>query len=207
MSVHLEHAQTFQGPRFHELSCARPIPEMTELEDVQAHETFAGEYRLSRVSKQDTEALVKNLSNPALSETLHTPPFPYTSTNAEEWYAFLETEKEKDPKTARFRWVIRHVPSKTMIGDISLCKWKRTGQYRLGFWLAEEYWGKGIMTEAVATVIDIAKEEEDVEMIVADVDYLHWASRRVLEKNGFEFIGELHDTYRMCQLWLFELYL
>jgi [ribosomal protein S5]-alanine N-acetyltransferase len=179
---------------------------MTELIEVQAHETFAGNYRLSRITRQDTEALVKNLSNPEISKNLQKPPFPYTPSHAQQWYNFLDSEKETDPKTARFRWVIRQVSSQVLIGDISLSAWKHPGQYRLGYWLSEDYWGGKIMSCAVATAIGIAREERDVDKIVADVKCGNLGSRRVLEKNGFRYLGEeLVDSSSSKTQWLFEL--
>jgi [ribosomal protein S5]-alanine N-acetyltransferase len=177
---------------------------MTETETVQTYERFSDDYHLSRVTLQDTPDLVKNLSNPSISKNLENPPFPYTPADAQQWYDFVQSEKEKDPKTARFRWVIRRISSQVLIGDISLRACERPGEYRLGYWLSEDYWGKGIMSEAVAAVIDIAREAKDVVRIVVDVKDGNWGSRRVLEKNGFRYLGEGNKD-SLGRVWLFEL--
>jgi [ribosomal protein S5]-alanine N-acetyltransferase len=179
---------------------------MTETGVVQFHETFSRDYHLSRLSLQDTPNLVKNLSNPSISKNLEQPPFPYTLADAQQWHDFVQSEKETDPKTARFRWVIRQVSSQVLIGDISLRAGKRDGQYCVGYWLAEDYWGKGIMSGAVAAAIKIAREAKDVERIVADVKDGNWGSRRVLEKNGFRYLGDQDkDCLGTDKRWLFEL--
>ena len=62
------------------------------------------------------------------------------------------------------------------------------------------------MSCAVATAIGIAREERDVDKIVADVKCGNWGSRRVLEKNGFRYLGEeLVDSSSPEMQWLFEL--
>jgi RimJ/RimL family protein N-acetyltransferase len=57
---------------------------------------------------------------------------------------------------------------------------------RLGYWLGRSHWGKGLATEAVRLVTTYAFERFDFERLEAEV--LDWnpASRRVLEKAGYE---------------------
>ena len=55
----------------------------------------------------------------------------------------------------------------------------------LGYWLAEPFWGRGIMSQAVAQMIDFAFENYDVERIYATTFATNIASQRVLEKNNF----------------------
>ena len=65
----------------------------------------------------------------------------------------------------------------------------------LGYVLSKEYWGRGLMPEAVAAVIDYCFR-------VLGYDYLACAhfvrnsqSRRVIEKTGFRFLKEIkHET-------------
>jgi RimJ/RimL family protein N-acetyltransferase len=55
----------------------------------------------------------------------------------------------------------------------------------IGFWLGEEHWGQGIMTDAVKAVADHAFRHLDVCRIYALVFEHNAASARVLEKSGF----------------------
>ena len=80
-----------------------------------------------------------------------------------------------------------------MIGDSSLVKLENG--YRLGYWLGEEYWGRGIMSNA---------KREKVERVIADVKEGNWGSRKVLEKNGFKFCDEHYSLEEKCVLWDFE---
>lgn len=55
----------------------------------------------------------------------------------------------------------------------------------IGYWLAEEMWGRGIMTEAVGACTERAFRELDVVRIQAAVFEWNPASMRVLEKCGY----------------------
>lgn len=59
----------------------------------------------------------------------------------------------------------------------------------LGYWLAEEFWGKGIMTEAVKQLCQEAFERFDIVRIYAEPFAYNTDSRRVLEKAGFSLEG------------------
>ena len=59
----------------------------------------------------------------------------------------------------------------------------------LGYWLAEEYWRKGIMSSAVAQICKQAFERFDICRIFAEPFSCNKGSRGVLEKNGFVLEG------------------
>lgn len=59
----------------------------------------------------------------------------------------------------------------------------------LGYWLAEEYWGGGVMTRAVAQICKEAFERFDIVRIYAEPFACNSGSRRVLEKTGFTLEG------------------
>jgi len=61
----------------------------------------------------------------------------------------------------------------------------------IGYWLGEEFWGNGIITEAVGAVSNYAFEQFDIVRLYADVFEWNKASIRVLEKNGYVFEARL----------------
>ena len=63
----------------------------------------------------------------------------------------------------------------------------------LGYWLGAEFWGRGIMTEAVAALTDFCFENFPLRRISAEVFANNPASARVLEKAGFTFEGRLKN--------------
>ena len=64
----------------------------------------------------------------------------------------------------------------------------------LGYWLSEEFWGRGIMTEAVAAFTDFCFENFQLRRIHAEPFANNPASARVLEKAGFAFEGRLKNN-------------
>jgi RimJ/RimL family protein N-acetyltransferase len=63
----------------------------------------------------------------------------------------------------------------------------------VGYWLGEDFWGRGIMTEAVSAVTDFCFENFPLRRISAEVFANNPASARVLEKAGFSFEGRLKN--------------
>ena len=63
----------------------------------------------------------------------------------------------------------------------------------LGYWLAEEHWGKGVMTEAVRQLCREAFGRFDVLRIFAEPFADNLGSRRVLEKAGFTCEGTMRN--------------
>jgi len=60
---------------------------------------------------------------------------------------------------------------------------------RLGYWLGRAHWGRGYATEALAALVDDAFARHPQERIGAGVFTDNPASRRVLEKLGFQRAG------------------
>ena len=58
----------------------------------------------------------------------------------------------------------------------------------LGYRLNEQYWGKGIASEALGLMIEYTYGETDIEIITASTMIENRASARVLEKNGFVLV-------------------
>jgi RimJ/RimL family protein N-acetyltransferase len=63
----------------------------------------------------------------------------------------------------------------------------------VGYALAERYWGRGIMTEALARLVAIAKNQLNLNRLQATILPENSSSRRVLEKAGFEREGLLRQ--------------
>jgi RimJ/RimL family protein N-acetyltransferase len=59
----------------------------------------------------------------------------------------------------------------------------------LGYWLGVPYWGKGYATEAAHAVIDYAFTELEYDGLQSGARVTNPASRRVLEKCGFQWTG------------------
>ena len=59
----------------------------------------------------------------------------------------------------------------------------------IGYWLGAKFWGKGYATEAARAVIDHAFTDLEFEALQSAARVTNPASRRVLEKCGFQWTG------------------
>ena len=81
------------------------------------------------------------------------------------------------------------------MGSIALCLgsdvYARTAE--LGYWLSEEYWRQGIMSEAVQIICREAFQTFDIIRISAEPFAYNAGSRGVLEKAGFTYEGTMRN--------------
>ena len=64
----------------------------------------------------------------------------------------------------------------------------------LGYYIAEEHWGKGLVTEAVEQICGYIFDNTDILRIYAEPFAFNSASCRVLEKAGFQYEGTLRSN-------------
>jgi RimJ/RimL family protein N-acetyltransferase len=106
-------------------------------------------------------------------------PHPYGLADAEQFIATINVGG------AELCWAI--VLDGALIG---LCGLEpRSDDPELGYWLGASYWGRGFATEAARAVIDYAFGELGYEVLHSGARVTNPASRRVLEKCGFQWTG------------------
>jgi ribosomal-protein-alanine N-acetyltransferase len=64
----------------------------------------------------------------------------------------------------------------------------------LGYWLGEEFWGHGVMSEAVGAFTEYCFANFPLHRLYAELYANNPASARVLEKNGFALEGRLRKN-------------
>ena len=64
----------------------------------------------------------------------------------------------------------------------------------MGYWLAEPYWGQGIITNAIKEMIGFTFKTYDINRVFARPFDTNTASQRVLEKAGFKLEAKLEKT-------------
>ena len=115
-------------------------------------------------------------------------PHPYTTDDARE---FLLKTTTAQPATNFCIEVNR-----TAVGGIGTHPGEDVHRHTatLGYWLGEEFWGRGIMTEAVTAVTAFCFDNFALRRISAEVFANNPASVRVLEKAGFSVEGRLKNN-------------
>lgn len=137
----------------------------------------------------DAESLQKHADNTHISDfLLDRFPSPYTLADAVSW---IELMKDQDPLLNFAIEVDGNVAG--VIGLES-----RADVYRktclLGYWISQDYWGRGIMPEAVKLISNYAFADLDVIRIQAGVLSNNPKSMRVLEKVGFTKEGIMKNA-------------
>lgn len=67
----------------------------------------------------------------------------------------------------------------------------------MGYSLSEDFWGKGLMTEAAKKIIQYAFEVLGLDILSITTSEDNLRSRRVIEKCGFEYEGSLRYAYKI----------
>lgn len=75
-------------------------------------------------------------------------------------------------------------------GDVHCRNWE------LGYWLGEEFWGRGIMTEAARALVGWGFQNLICERIYVELFAENKASEQVIKKAGFTYEGRLR-----CAVW------
>ncbi len=148
-----------------------------------------GVIQLDRLTQSDAEKLALLANNKNIWDMVrNSMPYPYSISDAE--YFINLTLKETIPGTFAIRY--KH----QLCGVIGLVV--QEDVYRksaeLGYWVGEEYWGKGIATEAVKLVLHYGFNNLNLIRIQAGVYEHNTSSMRVLIKNGFEKEGVLRKA-------------
>ena len=137
----------------------------------------------------DASGLARHGDNPNIAiNQRESFPHPYTIEHARNWIQFI---KENEVKT---RFVI--ATKNEAIGEIGVVIQPDVHLYsaEIGFWVGENFWGQGIMTQAVSWMMDYCFKELGLRRVFADVIEYNLASQKVLQKCGFQLEGLFRDN-------------
>ncbi len=110
------------------------------------------------------------------------------------------------------RWAITRHGEGVLLGSCGFSDWQRgQGTAELGYELARPYWNQGIMTEALQACLAYAFTVCDLTRIEARILPENAASRRVLQKLGFQWVtlqekgGYLNGRHYDLELFVLEI--
>jgi len=128
----------------------------------------------------DSASVVKYANNPKIARFLSDQfPYPYTEDDAR---AFIERASGKNPTQS-----FAIVAGGEVIGGIGIHPQEdiHRKNAEIGYWVGEPFWGKGIMSRAIAWMLDYGFKTFDIERIFAKTFFENEASQHILLKNGF----------------------
>ena len=147
--------------------------------------------RIRKWELSDTKDLAAALSNKKVQDNLRDGlPYPYTEQDGKEFISAMLSADENE--TFAFAIMV----DDKVVGSIGIFRQGNIHSQtaELGYYIAEEYWDKGIMTEAVKQICEYVFGDSDIIRIYAEPFAYNIASCRVLEKVGFQYEGTLRSN-------------
>ena len=145
----------------------------------------------------DSQRLASLLNNKNIWNNLRDYiPYPYTEKDAIEYIKFCNSQNPRTYFAIEF--------SGELVGSIGLIL--QQDVYRksaeIGYWIGEQYWGKGITSKAVKLIVDYGFSNLDIIRIFTGIFDFNIASQKVLIKNGFVndgiFKNAIYKNGRLC---------
>jgi RimJ/RimL family protein N-acetyltransferase len=128
----------------------------------------------------DAKSLAFHANNKIIADNLRDAfPHPYTIEDAKKWIEMILNKKDS---------IILAVEiDGNAVGGIGVHQfedvYRKTAE--IGYWLAEEFWNKGIISEAINALVEYSFKNLDIIRLQAGVFQSNEASKRVLVKCGF----------------------
>lgn len=147
------------------------------------------EYILRRWKLTDSHSLAKHANNIRIWNNVRNYfPHPYTEKDAKEFIKM--TLQDKSP--CNFAITVND----EAVGGIGFIQGEDVERLNaeIGYWLGEEYWGNGIMTNALTDMIQYIFTNTDIIRLFTCVFEYNLASMRILEKVGFRKVGIHHKA-------------
>jgi ribosomal-protein-alanine N-acetyltransferase len=146
---------------------------------------------LRELFSSDLDPLVRLANNANVSRFLVcTFPYPYTKSDGEWWINTGSKQRGAITRVIEFAGEFAG-----LIGITPQSGWQEhLGE--IGYWVGEEFWGKGIATSALRQMTDFGFAGLQLQKLCAPVLATNAASMRVLAKCGYQLEGILRSEVR-----------
>lgn len=138
---------------------------------------------LRQLQQANAPALLQQRSDPRIIRYLDREP----DTSLEQTTALIERITQSAVDNAGVTWgIVRSAATQELLGTIGL--WRIMADHHraeIGYGLHPDYWQQGIMSEALAAVLNFGFQELKLHSVEANVNPHNTASKRLLEKHGF----------------------
>jgi len=145
---------------------------------------------LRKMAPSDAEAVFAYASDPEVTRYV----IWETHRSIEDSRAFLELESSKRESGGEPEWGIVYKGDHRFIGTCGIVSWDPDhARAELGYVLSRDYWGRGLMAEAVRAVISFGFQRMNLNRIEARCTAENAASARVMEKAGMTHEGTMRQ--------------
>ncbi len=151
----------------------------------------------------DAPDIYRNINHPDIVRWTLSIPHPYTRNFAEKFIRKAQRHLRGKHEYI-FGIVLRETGKIIGVTGLHEIDWDN-GNAELGYWIAQNHWGKGLTVEAVALICEFGFAELQLRRIYACLFDKNVQSRRVLEKSGFQLEGRFRDARFRYGRWHDEL--
>ena len=165
---------------------------MLEVDFTHQPELLTDRLRLRRLLLTDSARLHAIRSDPAVMKHIGRP----VSTSEQDAIDLIQRIEADRSENKGMTWAIEQKEAPGLIGTIGYYRLKPEHHMtEVGYALGSAHWGRGLMAEALEAVVRCAFERYRFHRVEAITDPANAASRRLLEKCGFQLEGMLRENY------------
>jgi RimJ/RimL family protein N-acetyltransferase len=139
---------------------------------------------LRRPHLDDMDALANLANNLRVAAMVSRMPHPYTADDAADFI-----RRAKTGGIGKCVYAVTLAQTGAFLGCVGIEPHEGDETVELGYWIGEVHWGKGYATQAAHAVIDMVFRTRAIEAIEARCRVTNAASRRVMQKSGFQYQG------------------
>jgi [ribosomal protein S5]-alanine N-acetyltransferase len=148
---------------------------------------------LRPLAPADADALLRMHADPQVMRYWSTPPW----AGIEQAHAMIETDRETLPAGRHLRLALTpRGGDDVLVGTVSLFNFHEASRRaEIGYVLAPEVWGRGLMHEALTALVGFAFGTLNLNRLEADIDPRNTASAKSLARLGFVQEGCLRERW------------
>lgn len=145
--------------------------------------------RLRELKAGDVADLLAVYSNPEITRFCEVP----TLSSAAQAQVLLEGFRNEFTREVGVRWAITQKGTSRLVGLCGVGWYGHNHSALLSYDLHQDFWNRGLMTEAVRAVVRYTFEDVGMNRLTATTVLDNPRSARVLRRNGFQEEGILRD--------------
>jgi len=154
--------------------------------------------RLRPITHADDDAFLRVFSDPETMRYWSREPL----ADLDEARRMVQEEIDWGRSGQCVNWGLAKPDDDRLIGKLNLFRYDAAHRRaEIGYALERRYWGRGLMTEALAPVLGWAFGELGLHRLEADADPDNRASLALLENYGFRPEGLARERYRLREAW------
>ncbi len=136
------------------------------------------------LEREDAIPVQAGCNNWNVARMLAVVPYPYPDGHAQEWIAG-HADQRASGQGSPYAITLEG----ELIGVVGIDN-QKSGDFELGYWIGEPYWGKGFATEAAQAAVTIGFADLGADRLTSGHYEENPASGNVLKKCGFEYSGK-----------------